>query len=483
MASQVIGVGLRLATTIILSRLLPPSSFGLIAMVTFFRGLMEMVSGSGFVESTVQKKNLALDELNGVFWINLIISIFLAGSFIASGPFIADFYGEPEIAAICTVVGLLFVLENLFKTHEALLRRTMNEELSFVILLVPQLVNLPVAVALALLGFDVWALVGASVFSVVAQRLLFLYFVRWDPEGFKSSKDLGTMVRYGLKSMSASIVNYCSLYSQNLALGKFGSVTDVGFYNRGQAVFLMPIQTVSLPIAQLILPMLSVLQNDRKQVLALVLKASWLVVLLVMPFTLFMVVYGDWAISFLLGEIWALSGRVTQWLAISSIPVLVFGLLPRANCAIGRPGQGTPVVLLSLPLLITGIIYGAPLGPVFVASIYAVYRWGLYPFLVVIHLRGSGFVVKDFILSQCSLFIMVLVVLVVMFAMRLLGEDLEGSSRVVYMAMNLTVCYGLFVMSFNFFSTGKQVNSWLASKISGAKVMVRVTRGLKIGNS
>lgn len=461
MLKQILGICLRLIGTICLSRILPPSTFGLIAMVAFFRGLMDMVSGSGFVESAIQKKTLTLDELNGVFWLNLCLSGGLALIFILSGPYIADFYGEPEITAICRVIGLLFVLENLFKTHDALLRRTMNAEVSFVVFLLPQLFNLPVAIILALLGFEVWAIIGASVFSAIAQRLLYMYFVRWTPGPPSRAKGFGSMVKYGLNSMSASIVNYCSMYAQNLALGKFGSASDVGFYNRGQAVFLMPVQLVSQPIAQMLLPALSVLQHDKEKLLTLLLRATWLVVLIVMPFTIFMIVYGDWAIELLLGEKWLLSGEVTQWLAVASVPVLICNLIARGNAAIGRPGRGVAIAILALPFLLYGVAIYASSGPVAIAIVYALYRWLFYPISIAYHLKGSGFSIKEFVLSQLSLFAVIVPTFVILASARYYLSDSLGFARIGLMIIGLMTSYAIFLFFYRHYKYGRQVLDWI----------------------
>lgn len=430
-----------------------------------------MVSGSGFVESAIQKKTLTLDELNGVFWLNLCLSGCLSLIFILSGPYIADFYGEPEITAICRVIGLLYVIENLFKTHDALLRRTMNAEVSFVVFILPQLINLPLAIVLALLGFEVWAIIGASVFSVIAQRLLYMYFVRWTPSRPTRTEGFGSMVRYGLNSMSASIVNYCSMYAQNLALGKFGSASDVGFYNRGQAIFLMPVQLVSQPIAQMLLPTLSVLQHNKKKLLSLLLRATWLVVLIVMPFTIFMIVYGDWAIELLLGEKWILSGEVTQWLAIASVPVLVSNLLGRGNAAIGRPGRGVPVAVVSLPFLLYGVAIFASSGPVAIAIVYALYRWLFYPISIAYHLKGSGFDIKEFVLTQLSLFAVIVPTFLLLSLSRYYLSDSLGLLKVIPMIIGLITSYVVFLFAYRHFKYGRQVLDWINQRF-GKKVRV-----------
>lgn len=465
MTNQFSGIFLNLIRTVVLSRLLSPSTFGLVAMVLFFRGLLQIFGAAGFVEAAVQKKNLTLNQLNTIFSLNAAVCTILALIFIASAPLISSFYGEPELTTLCVVYGLLFIIENLFLTHSALLRRTMNTELQLIVTLFPQIIGLTVSIIMALNGFEVWSLVGGTVVSTVVSRLVYLYFVRWKPGRFVIETGFREIFHYGLKSSSATIVNYCSLYSQNLALGKFGSVADVGYYNRGQAIFLMPIQVITQPIAQLMLPSFAVLQDQKEKLLDLLLRATWLVNLIVMPLTVFMIVFGDWAVTLLLGDQWAVSGKVTQWLAVASVPILVSNLLGRGNAAIGRPGRGVPVAVASLPFLLIGVAFYAADGPVAIAIVYTIYRWAFYPFSIAIHLRGSGFSCREFLSSQVGLFSITAIAVIFLSGLRVIADGAEGIQRVGLMTLSFVLCYVVFVFLYSYFKYGASVMEWIERKL------------------
>jgi PST family polysaccharide transporter len=471
MLNQLIGMGVNLITAIALSRLVSPAAFGLVAMVVFFRGFMQIFGAAGFVEAAVQKKNLTLNQLNGVFWLNAGVCTLLAIIFIACGPLISSFYGEPALASICLVYGLLFILENLFLTHRALLRRTMNSELLLVLTCLPQAVGLIISIAMALYGFEVWAIIGGTVLSSITSRLLYLYFVRWNPGSLKREAGFKDIFNYGIKSSSATIVNYLSQYSQTLALGRFASAAEVGFYNRGQTLFQMPIQQISWPIAQLILPALASLQDDRKKMLKLIIRASWLVALATLPFTISMAVYGDWALTWLLGPQWVVSGQVAQWLAIASIPILTSNLLGRGNAAIGRPGRGVIIVILSLPVLLTGIYSYSPAGAVAVAKFYAFYRWALYPISISYHLRGSGFSKLIFWQSQFQLLLLTAVASILLYSIRTYFLGLEGLQQIPVMLCAGLIAYFSFYLGFRRLALGQAVFHWLYSEF-GQKIKI-----------
>lgn len=464
MAKQFLSVLFRLLSAIILSRLLPPAVFGLVAMVAFFRGLMDMLSASGFVDASIQKKHLSLEDLTNVFWINAISSFVLAGIFVACGPLIAGFYGQPELVPICLVIGLLFVLENIFRTHDGILRRCMLAEIHFVIFLVPQFVNLVASVGMAFLGFDVWALVGGMVFSAISARLMYLYYVRWSPGKLTRTDGVAELTRYGLRAMFGSVVGYLSQYSQNVALGKFATVSEVGFYNRGQTIFMMPLMKVSEPVAQMMLPALASLQGNRVQLLNLMHRASWLVILITMPFAVFTVVYGDWLIPFLLGKQWEASGEVARWLALASIPVLMTNLFGRANAAIGRPGRGIGVSLAGLPFLLGGVIHFSPDGAVAVAKFFALYRFVMYLPNMTIQMKGSGFDIRKVLISQMQLLALAIFVGMTLWMFRYLQEGVGANAYSIASIISAVGAYALYLLGYRFSAVGKSVLIWLYEK-------------------
>ena len=461
MTRQALSIIFQFFLTIILSRLLPPSTFGLLAMATFFSGFLSMLSGSGIVQSTVQKKNLNINELNGVFWLNNAISVVLALLFVGSAPLIANFYNEPELSNICIVLGLLFFLQNLFSAHHALIERTMTAEISLFIFIFQEASRFGISVILALNGFGVWSLVGASISSTITSILLYLYFVRWRPGYFSLSQDFFSMIRYGLGLTAASIVNYLSSYSQNLILGKFSSPTEVGLYNRGHVFSMMSLQAISWPVGQMVMPSFSAMQDDKVKLLKLLLRATWIKVLITIPFTVFVVSFGDILLTLLLGEKWTVSGEVARWMALGSIPVLLTNLIGRGNNAIGRPGRGVPIAIAGLPVLLFGILKTSPDGAVEVAKFYAAYRFCYYPIALCYHLKGSGFDSWCYIISQAKLWLITLCVGILMMCARELATKPLDWSYVLILSIAVSFAYASFIVGYRNFSMGRDVLSWI----------------------
>ena len=68
---QAVQVLCQVTSVIVLSRLLPPSDFGLIAMVSPISGFVALFQDLGLSQATIQKPGLNHDEVNAFFWINV----------------------------------------------------------------------------------------------------------------------------------------------------------------------------------------------------------------------------------------------------------------------------------------------------------------------------------------------------------------------------------------------------------------------------
>ena len=109
--------------TIILARLVAPSDYGTISLVTIFIALINVLVDGGFSAAIIQKDNLDNRDYSTVFYFNLIFSflIMLAVMFIA--PAIADFYGVPLLIPIMRVLAFKIPLVAISAVQQAIVMR------------------------------------------------------------------------------------------------------------------------------------------------------------------------------------------------------------------------------------------------------------------------------------------------------------------------------------------------------------------------
>ena len=80
---------LRLGSLMVLARLLDPSDFGLVAMVTVVTGVFDIFVTGGLSAATVQKVEVTHEQVSTLFWINIALGVLLAALCVSSAPLLA----------------------------------------------------------------------------------------------------------------------------------------------------------------------------------------------------------------------------------------------------------------------------------------------------------------------------------------------------------------------------------------------------------
>ena len=117
---------LRAGSTVVMARLLTPSDFGLVAMVSSFIGFVTMFRDFGLSIATIQKQSITEDQLTGLFWVNVLLGLIAMTVCFACAPIIGFFYGEPRAQSITIAFGGIAIISSLGAQHSAVLERQMR---------------------------------------------------------------------------------------------------------------------------------------------------------------------------------------------------------------------------------------------------------------------------------------------------------------------------------------------------------------------
>ncbi len=75
----------------VLARFLDKSDFGLMALVTFVLGFMNLFMDMGLTSAILHRQEISKQEYASLYWINIFFSIILVGLIIILSPLIAGF--------------------------------------------------------------------------------------------------------------------------------------------------------------------------------------------------------------------------------------------------------------------------------------------------------------------------------------------------------------------------------------------------------
>lgn len=97
---------------IFLARLLSPSDYGLVGMLTIFTLIAGSLQESGFISAITNRRDVTSNDYNAVFWFSILVSASVYVLLFFCAPLIARFYDEPKLIPLSRFIFLCFVLSS-----------------------------------------------------------------------------------------------------------------------------------------------------------------------------------------------------------------------------------------------------------------------------------------------------------------------------------------------------------------------------------
>jgi O-antigen/teichoic acid export membrane protein len=262
LGGQAVRIGVQVLSVVVLSRLLTPSDYGLLAMVMAVIGVADVFRDLGLSTAAVQARTLSEGQRSNLFWVNTGLGLFLGLAAFVAAPLMDTIYGEPELVQITRVMALVFVINGIATQYRAdLTRRLLFLRLAVADVVAP-VVALGAAVAMALAGAGYWSLVGQQVVQYVVMTVVVMSAGRWAPHRPDRRTPMGGLLRFGWHMVGVELIGYAGKNADALVIGtRFGSEA-LGLYNRAFQLLMMPLVQVRTPTTQIALPVLASLQDD-----------------------------------------------------------------------------------------------------------------------------------------------------------------------------------------------------------------------------
>ena len=223
-----------LGVTVLLQRLLDPEMYGIVSKVTVITAILLVFVDSGMANALIQKKDPDDLDFSSVFYFNMCFCLLLYLGLYALAPRLSVVLKEASLTPVMRVLGLTLVVAGLKNVQEAYVRKTMQFKLFFLSTIGGTVFSGALGIFLALRGFGVWALVWQQLSNVAVNTVILWFTVGWRPKRMFSLQRLGSLFRYGVKLLGASLldVGYQKIYP--LIIGVTEGNAEMAFFEKGQ---------------------------------------------------------------------------------------------------------------------------------------------------------------------------------------------------------------------------------------------------------
>ncbi|MGE6740346.1 lipopolysaccharide biosynthesis protein [Allorhizobium pseudoryzae] len=380
-SSQAVVALCQIVSVIVLSRLLSPSDFGIVAMSWPVIGLLSIFQDFGLTQATVQRPGITREDVNFLFWLNVGISGLVALAIFATAPLAAAFYSEPKIAALLMAMSCLVLIQGLGAQHTALLNRRMRFPALSAMEVAGALGGLATSVTWALLSPSYWALFGGSLVTVLLPVILAWTLSGWRPGLPRRAEGARALVNFGAGLTGFNLSNFVARNADNVLIGRFLGGAQLGLYDRAYKLMLMPLRQATNPLARVMVPTLARLSDEPARYRQAYLTVVPLLLIALVPGIAALIIVAPTFIPFLLGPEWQESALIFSALGFA-------GLLQPLNNPAGwlfiSQGRSRDFMIWGVVTAITSVaafVIGLPYGVYGVAVCYTISEYLRTPFL------------------------------------------------------------------------------------------------------
>jgi O-antigen/teichoic acid export membrane protein len=407
--------GLRFASNLILTRLLMPDLFGLMALLnTFILGL-HFFSDLGVRPSIIQ--NLRGDDpdfLNTAWTLQIIRGVGLWGCCLIMAWPLSIIYHNPSFLWLIPIIGLTTIFDGLISTSLSSLSRSLDVGKITRFEFIVQLISTLIMLVWAYLSPTIWALVGSGLISTLlktiwSHRLGYTNRLAWDKAALQDLTNFGRWV------FLSTAMTFLAGQTDRLILGRLFPLDLLGIYAIAFTLSDLPLSVIQAVGSNVMLPVISQQSHlPRPELRRKILDKRKMLLLGTAIGLTGLICFGDFIILALYDSRY----RQAAWM----LPILALGNWPRmlpmatapALFAVGKPLYGAIgnclkfiYMLVALPL---GFAVLGPLGAIIAIALndvpfYLVISYGLWK-------EGFSGLMQDF-KSTCLLMICVAIALAI----------------------------------------------------------------------
>lgn len=341
------------ALQIFVARILLPSDYGYVAMVTVFTGLASIFIDSGFSQALIRKTDKTNADCSTVFYFNVGVSVFFYLVLFVSAPAIASFYNEPLLVPITRMVSISLILNATTSVHYVMMASSLNFKPFMISSFSATAVSGVIGIVMAYNGFGLWTIVWQSVIRASIYTLLIWIISSWRPMWIFSKESFRSLFSFGGKLLVCAIIDniYNNLY--NIVIGKAYNHEALGLYTRARGYADLPVNSTVGVIQNAIFPAMCSVKNDNERLTYIFRTYLKLSAYIIFPIMGGLAILAEPLVVFMITDKWIAIVPMMQILCVSFMwnPVHTINLnVFRVNAS------GNAVLLEDLLIKLSGVI-------------------------------------------------------------------------------------------------------------------------------
>jgi len=362
LASKFIGV----VAFVLIARILPPSDFGVVAILSIIFGFTRIIVESGFKEALIFYK-IPDNGLSAIFLFLLAISLLVVLMAVVFREDISLYFNLRDGGYLLYVIPLL-VLSPFRVISIAQLESNSQFKSLAIFELIATISSSIVGVYMAYDGLGILSLIMLLLINEFVRIILYYYFSSWSLSCSFSLSYLKKVFRYSYHLLFFNLVNFSTENIDKIIINKSLGIADTGLYSRAQQISSLMPTFVSQSAGRVIFPVIASIKDKKTEVFKLHLNSLSYIILLGFPFVGLFAIYSQEFVALLIGDQWLGMVPILKILLAMSMFQALGAISVNVYTGLGKTQMQYRVNLLLKFILLFAIILGSSYG--LVALVY-----------------------------------------------------------------------------------------------------------------
>jgi len=260
---------IRIAQIAILTRLLSPDDFGIVAIVMVVVSVGSLFSDGGLSSAFLQRRDVPDNARSRLYWLNSALALGVGIMVALLAPGISWIYGEPALTGVMIASTPVFVLGALGRQFEVASEKSLRFGNLVLIELCAALLGAGAAVGGAMLGWKAYSLIAAALVSAAVRSLLAIVVLSdgWRPSRRLRWSDVQPYVGFGGATLASNLVNQLNVSVDRILGGRLLGLDALGLYSVPRSLVLNVQNAVNPVVTRVGFPVIAEVQHDREEVL------------------------------------------------------------------------------------------------------------------------------------------------------------------------------------------------------------------------
>lgn len=424
-------IGIQLIGTFILGRYLTSSDFGIVGMLVIFTAIANTIVSSGFGIALIREKNVTNIDYSSVFFFNLAISILLYFILFFSSPLISRFYNQPILNDVSKVTFLVIPVLSLQLVQIAKFEKELKfKELAFISFF-SSLLSCIIAVCIAFVYRNVWALVIQNLMFYIIKGILLWIYSDWHPNLSFSYKSISKYFIFSRNILITGLIGNIFNNINALLIGRFYSASELGYYSLAYRINNAASHQLTNIVKNVSFPILSKINNEGGNIKEVYKKVIIITSIFEGLVLVNIMVISEDLLTVLMGkEEWRIAGTFLYILGLG-------GLLYPLHCInqniLNVKGRGKDILYLEIArriIMIIIIIIAVNFDIIIFVSSYTFYLFLLSFLNIYVCGRPINYTLKDQISDITPIYFRFGVILIVSFFTNVLLNGINTYGRI-----------------------------------------------------